>query len=182
MNRAHRTGLVMMVATFCSSVGLAAEQGAAHPKQVPRSVPRPALIAPPSQYHALPRVDTLLVGATVLDGAGGRIGEGDVLIRDGRIAAVGQRLSQEKVLIIDARGRWVTPGIIDIHTHYGTYLLPQTAAESNISDVLEDSDPNVADTWIEPAPVRCSAADRSSSNPFRRSRWTKCAFRERPRV
>ena len=151
MNRAQRTGLVMMAATFCFSVGLAAEKGAAHPKQAPRSVPRPALTAPPSQYHTLPRVDTLLVGATVLDGAGGRIGEGDVLIRDGRIAAVGQHLPQGNVLMIDAHGRWVTPGIIDIHTHYGTYLLPQTAAESNISDVLEDSDPNVADTWIENA-------------------------------
>jgi hypothetical protein len=59
----------MIAATFCLSVGLAAEKGAAHPKQVPRSVSRPALTAPPSHYHALPRVDTLLVGATVLDGA-----------------------------------------------------------------------------------------------------------------
>jgi imidazolonepropionase-like amidohydrolase len=53
--------------------------------------------------------------------------------------------------LIDARGRWVTPGIIDIHTHYGTYLLPQTAAEGDVSDVVENSDPIVADTWIEHA-------------------------------
>ena len=151
MNRAQRAGLAVMAATFCLSVGLAAEKDAAQPKPVPRSVPRPALTAPPSQYHALPRVDTLLAGATVLDGAGGRIEDGDVLIRDGRIAAVGRHLPHEHVLIIDAHGRWVTPGIIDIHTHYGTYLLPQTAAESTVSDVLEDSDPNVADTWIEDA-------------------------------
>jgi imidazolonepropionase-like amidohydrolase len=141
----------MLAATLWLSVGLAAEKGAAVPKPVRRSVPRSALTAPPSQYHALPRVDTLLLAATVLDGAGGRMAQGDVLIRDGRIAAVGQQLPQENVLVIDAHGRWVTPGIIDIHTHYGTYLLPQTAAESNISDVLEDSDPNVADTWIENA-------------------------------
>jgi len=61
MNRTRRTGLVTMAAMWWLSVGLAADKGAAHPKQVARSVPRPALTAPPSQYHALPRVDTLLV-------------------------------------------------------------------------------------------------------------------------
>src|SRR6185437_16756384 len=115
MNRAQRAGVGVMAATLCLNVGLAAEKGVAHPKPVP--TPWPALTAPPSQYHALPRVDTLLVGATVLDGAGGRIEDGDVLVRNGRIVAVGPHLPQENVLIIDAHGRWVTPGIIDIHTH-----------------------------------------------------------------
>jgi len=110
-----------------------------------------ALEAPDSRYRPLPRVDTLLTGATILDGVGGRIEHGDVLMRDGRIAAVGQALSHQGVLVVDVSGRWVTPGIIDIHTHYGTYLLPQSAAEANVSDVLEESDPNVADTWIEHA-------------------------------
>ncbi len=110
-----------------------------------------ALEAPDSRYRPLPRVDTLLTGATILDGVGGRIEHGDVLMRDGRIAAVGQALSHEGVGVVDVSGRWVTPGIIDIHTHYGTYLLPQSAAEANLSDVLEESDPNVADTWIEHA-------------------------------
>jgi len=120
-------------------------------KPTPRTPPRPTLTAPPSQYQSLPRTDTLLSGATILDGAGGRIDDGDVLMRDGRIIAVGQRLPRDHVQVVEARGRWITPGIIDVHTHDGTYLLPQTAAESNVSDVIEDSDPNVADTWIEHA-------------------------------
>jgi len=92
-----------------------------------------------------------LAGATVLDGVGGRLDEADVLMRDGRIVAVGRQLRAEGASLIDARGRWLTPGIIDIHTHDGTYLLPQSAAESTVSDVVENSDPNVADTWIENA-------------------------------
>ncbi len=93
----------------------------------------------------------LIAGATILDGAGGRI-VGDVLVRDGRIAAVGTNLLRPAgLIVIDGTGRWLTPGIVDIHTHYGTYLLPQSSAEDNASDVLEDSDPNVADTWIEHA-------------------------------
>src|SRR5258707_4464594 len=113
----------------------------------PIAYKRPSFEEPKSQYQPLPRVGSLLTGATLLDGVGGRADDVDVLMRNGVIVAVGRHLRQEGVSVIDARGRWVTPGIVDIHTHYGTYLLPQTAAESTVSDVLGNSDPNVADTW-----------------------------------
>jgi imidazolonepropionase-like amidohydrolase len=105
----------------------------------------------PSTYQPLPRADTLIVGATVLDGAGKRIDNGEVLMRDGRIVAVGHGLDRSRVTVIDAQGRWVTPGIIDVHTHDGTYSLPQTSLDREASDVSETSDPNAADTWIEHA-------------------------------
>ncbi len=105
----------------------------------------------PSTYQPLPRKDMLIVGATILDGAGQRTEAGDVLVRDGRIAAVGHGLSPRGVTTIDAHGRWVTPGIIDVHSHDGVYSLPQTAGDSDSSDVAELSDPNAADTWIEHA-------------------------------
>jgi imidazolonepropionase-like amidohydrolase len=131
-----------------SAAAWPAGAGAAPPSP---SAPHPALAAPASRYQPLPRVDTLLTGATILDGAGGRIEHGEVLMRDGRIMAVGHELARGDARILDAGGRWITPGIIDVHTHYGTYLLPQSAAEASVSDVLEDSDPDVADTWIEHA-------------------------------
>jgi imidazolonepropionase-like amidohydrolase len=114
--------------------------------------PAPYDIPPPkSDYHPGPRADMLIANAIILDGAGGRI-VGDVLVRDGRIAAIGLGLPRTPgLVVVDGTGRWLTPGIVDIHTHYGTYLLPQSNAEDNASDVLEDSDPNVADTWIEHA-------------------------------
>lgn len=113
------------------------------------------LSAPVSRYQPLPRVDTLLTGATILDGAGNRIEHGEVLIRGGKIVNVGHDIAHEGAVVVDASGRWITPGIIDVHTHYGVYVLPQSAAEASASDVLEESDPNVADTWIEHA-VRAS--------------------------
>jgi imidazolonepropionase-like amidohydrolase len=121
------------------------------PEREPGAFVQAALDPPASQYRPLPRVDTLIVGATVLDGLGGRAEDEDVLMKDGLIVAVGHHLAPAGASVIDAHGRFLTPGIIDIHTHYGTYLLPQTAAESIVSDVLENSDPNVADTWIEDA-------------------------------
>ena len=105
----------------------------------------------PSTYKPLPRTDTLIVGATILDGAGQRIDNGDVLVRDGKIAAVGHGLKAKGATVIDAHGRWVTPGIIDVHSHDGVFSIPMTSGDEDSSDVAELSDPNAADTWIEHA-------------------------------
>ncbi len=105
----------------------------------------------PSTYHAPDAPPVLIVHATVLDGAGHRLDDGEVLLRGGKVAAVGHHLATEGARVIDAHGRWVTPGIIDIHTHDGTYHLPQTAVDAEASDVAELSDPNAAGTWIETA-------------------------------
>ncbi|HVW70824.1 MAG TPA: amidohydrolase family protein [Steroidobacteraceae bacterium] len=105
----------------------------------------------PSTYKPLPRTDTLITGATLLDGAGQRLDGGDVLLRDGKIVAVGRGLKAQGATVIDAHGRWVTPGIIDIHSHDGVYPIPGTSSEEDSSDVAELSDPNAADTWIEHA-------------------------------
>lgn len=105
----------------------------------------------PSTYQPLPRTDALIVGATILDGAGKRIDNGEVLIRDGKIAAVGQGLDRNGVTVIDGKGRWVTPGVIDVHSHNGTFSMPLTSLDLKSSDVSETSDPNVADTWVEHA-------------------------------
>lgn len=149
MSRHRCVGLASLVAGVW--LAFAACWAADKSAVVGRPDPQPALAVPASRYQPLPRVDTLLTGATVLDGAGARIEDGDVLMQGGRIVAVGKALSHGAARVVDARGRWITPGIIDVHTHYGTYLLPQTAAEASVSDVIEDSDPNVADTWIEHA-------------------------------
>jgi imidazolonepropionase-like amidohydrolase len=105
----------------------------------------------PSTYQPLPRVDTLIVGATVLDGAGRRLETADVLIRDGKIVDLGRGLKARRATTVDARGRWLTPGIIDVHSHDGTFSVPLTSMDFTTSDVSETSDPNVADTWVEHA-------------------------------
>jgi len=61
--------------------------------------------------------DLIIRGGTIVDGNGGVPIEGDVAIRDGKILEVGlvSGTSHEE---IDARGKLVTPGFVDIHTHY----------------------------------------------------------------
>ncbi len=61
--------------------------------------------------------DLVIRGGTVVDGTGGEAFEADVAVQDGRIAAVGKNLARG-VEEIDAKGKLVTPGFVDIHTHY----------------------------------------------------------------
>ena len=62
--------------------------------------------------------DAIIAGGRVFDGSGG-VGKGlDVAIKDCRIAAVRTHLPTDDVAIVhDASGKWVTPGLLDIHTH-----------------------------------------------------------------
>ena len=135
------------------AAALAAGGLGARPPHSAETVTLPWLGDPyPSTYRPLPRADILIRHATVLDGAGARIDDGDVLVRDGHIAAIGHALPEAPgARLVDARGRWVTPGLIDPHTHDGTYVVPLTAIDRDASDVSEMSDWNVADTWIEHA-------------------------------
>jgi N-acyl-D-aspartate/D-glutamate deacylase len=61
--------------------------------------------------------DLVVRGGTVVDGAGAEAFEADVGVKDGRIAVVG-RIAGSGAEEIDARGQIVTPGFVDIHTHY----------------------------------------------------------------
>jgi dihydroorotase len=57
-------------------------------------------------------------GGRVIDPAGGIDGIRTVVVRDGLIAEVGERIERpHEARAIDARGRWVTPGLIDLHVH-----------------------------------------------------------------
>ncbi len=59
-----------------------------------------------------------IVGGTVLTMAGETIENGTVVVRDGRVAAVGRRVRPPRgAHVIDAAGRYVVPGIIDAHSH-----------------------------------------------------------------
>jgi N-acyl-D-aspartate/D-glutamate deacylase len=61
--------------------------------------------------------DLVVRGGTIYDGAGGEAFDGDVAVKDGRIAAVGE-VKGSGVEEIDAKGKVVAPGFVDIHTHY----------------------------------------------------------------
>lgn len=59
----------------------------------------------------------LIKGGRVIDPAAGGDGIADVLLRDGRIEAVGTGLSDQDAIVFDAAGMIVAPGFIDMHVH-----------------------------------------------------------------
>ncbi|HEY0872016.1 MAG TPA: amidohydrolase family protein [Vicinamibacterales bacterium] len=100
-----------------------------------------------STYRPFPSRTTIIRNATILTAAGPMIERGSVLIQDGRVAAVGQNVEAPgDAVVIDATGKWVTPGIIDTHSHLGVY--PAPGIEST-SDGNEMTNPNTAEVWAE---------------------------------
>ena len=104
----------------------------------------------PSTYVPYPGVPTLIRNATVYDGEGGRIDHGNVLFADGKVVSVNGALAELAVPpntnIIDGTGKWVTPGIIDVHSHLGDYASP--GVDGN-SDGNEATAPARPDVWAE---------------------------------
>ena len=101
----------------------------------------------PSTYRRVMSPPVLLQGATVLTGTGSRLDSADVLMRDGRIVAVGTGIDAPADAVrVDATGKWVTPGIIDIHSHLGVYPSPGMRAHS---DGNEATSPVTAQVWAE---------------------------------
>ena len=65
--------------------------------------------------------DLIITNADIADGLGSPLRKGDVAVRDGRIAAIGEHLGQARETI-DATGLVLAPGVIDVHTHYDAQL------------------------------------------------------------
>ena len=96
-----------------------------------------------STYIALPAEKILIQNANVYDGDGNEFSNTDILVQDGKILAIGTDLpATDDFKIIDASNKWVTPGIIDIHSHMGVYPAPGV---STSSDGNEATSPVTAD-------------------------------------
>jgi imidazolonepropionase-like amidohydrolase len=100
----------------------------------------------PSTYSALPSEATLITNATILTGTGERLDNASLLMSDGKIVFVGQGDTPGGVTTIDASGRWVTPGLIDVHSHLGVYASPGVKAHSDGNEMTSPATPNV---WAE---------------------------------
>lgn len=88
-----------------------------------------------------------LTNATVLTGTGVQLDRATVLVQDGKIVGVGPDLALPAgATIVDASGKWITPGLIDVHSHLGVYATPAVQASS---DGNEATAPNTAEVWAE---------------------------------
>ncbi len=100
-----------------------------------------------STYAPLPSTTTVIRDATILTGTGERLDNAHLLMGDGQVRAIGERVRVPRgATVIDAAGKWVTPGIIDAHSHLGLYPSPDVAAHSDGNEI---SAPVTAEVWGE---------------------------------
>ena len=85
-------------------------------------------------------IDLIIRGGTVIDGTGAGARRADVAIAGDRIAAVEERIDARAGREIDAEGRMVTPGFVDVHTHLDAQLgwdpLPTSSCWHGITSVV----------------------------------------------
>src|SRR5688572_32546025 len=101
----------------------------------------------PSSYVPFPARTTVIRGVNIFTAAGPLIRNGAILLQNGKIAAVGQSVDVPAgAVVIEGEGKYVTPGIIDNHSHLGVYAAPGGNA---LSDGNEATDPTTPEVWAE---------------------------------
>ncbi|MFL6227809.1 MAG: amidohydrolase [Pyrinomonadaceae bacterium] len=110
--------------------------------------PPPEATAPADTMSANASGETLIRNATVLTASHGTLANADILIRKGKIDAVGANLKAGAgARVIDATGRFVTPGIIDCHSHSAVDAINEgtlsVTSMVRIRDVMNPTDINV---------------------------------------
>ncbi|HEX5004565.1 MAG TPA: amidohydrolase [Gemmatimonadales bacterium] len=145
--------ILLLAAAPCAVGAQDSKADSARRDSMPKSPPgRGGLSTPnadpfPSTYRPFPSQPTVITNVTIFTAAGPRIVGGSVLMQDGKIAAVGAQVTAPADAVrIDGTGRFVTPGIIDTHSHLGVY--PAPGVES-LSDGNEATRPNTAYVWAE---------------------------------
>jgi imidazolonepropionase-like amidohydrolase len=149
-SRLHHVGLAVLFVTGCAT---SQAQGPTPVTPAPGPSPEAAEPGPlfpdpfPSTYQPFPSETTVIRNATIFTGTGDRIDGGSVLLRDGKIAEIGPRVSVPAgATVIEADGKYVTPGVIDPHSHLGVYASPGIPS---LSDGNEMTNPNTAEVWAE---------------------------------
>ena len=99
-----------------------------------------------SNYKPLESKRTLIKSVNLFDGLGNEYSNFDVLFDNGIIEEIGKDIIDNNATIIDASGKWLTPGLIDIHSHMGVYPAPGVRTSS---DGNEATSPNTAEVWAE---------------------------------
>ncbi len=131
--------------TGCAATAAETETVSASASSASKS---PTKTAFPSTYKAYPADNVVITGATIFDGEGQRFDNGVVFMSAGKIVSVGgsETVVPTDSLIIDGTGKYVTPGIIDVHSHLGDYPTPSVAAHN---DGNEATSPVTPEVWAE---------------------------------
>ncbi|MEZ4455484.1 MAG: hypothetical protein R2882_02880 [Gemmatimonadales bacterium] len=126
------------------ATGLAAQQASSDTFRDTLSVDRAQY---PSTYRRRPNPPVLIRNATIMTATGQELTNASILLQDGKIVAVGDvGTVPAGAQVIDGAGKYVTPGIIDTHSHIGVYPAPGTQSEQ---DGNEATNPVTAEVWAE---------------------------------
>jgi imidazolonepropionase-like amidohydrolase len=141
--------MIVTLAGAASLFGLAAA-GRTSPVAAPPAAAPPVMPDEnpyPSTYKPYPGVPTVVRNVIIFDGEGGRIDNGSILFADGKVVQIGTEVAAPPgARVIDGTGKWLTPGIIDVHSHVGVLPTPNTAA---LDDVNELTNPVTSEVWVE---------------------------------
>ena len=134
MRSLSRSAVIAVLTCACAGRGTAPGVPQATPAQYPSTSVRPA--APP----------VLIRNATILTAAGPELQHASILFADGKVVSVGADsiAPPNGAVVVDGTGRFVTPGLIDTHSHLGVYAAPGTASQS---DGNEATDPFTTEVW-----------------------------------
>lgn len=101
----------------------------------------------PSTYRPFQSRPTVIRNVNIFTATGPLIRNGAIYISDGKIVQVGASVDAPAgAVVIDGQGKYVTPGIIDVHSHIGVYPAPGVDA---LSDGNEMTNPVTANVWAE---------------------------------
>ncbi len=101
----------------------------------------------PSTYTPIPHEAVIIRNVTVLTGTGKQLENSAILLEDGLISEIGDDIqSRPGAREIDGTGKWLTPGLIDVHSHLGVYPVPVHEAAQDGNEITS---PNTAQVWAE---------------------------------
>ncbi len=146
MSQRPRAAVLLLALTGCaaSAQTTATAPAPAADGASSRSWQRPQY---PSTYHRHPNGPVVIRNATIMTATGQELTGSSILFRDGRIVSIGKDVQvPTDATVVDGTGKFVTPGIIDSHSHIGVYSAPGTFAES---DGNEATNPVTAQVWAE---------------------------------
>jgi imidazolonepropionase-like amidohydrolase len=144
--------LIVIAIDACTSQKVASAPTPAQAKKPPALLPvlgersprveeKPATVEPPKNSEVV-----AIVGATLLLGNGSRIENGTIVLDKGVIASIGSAdrvRAPQNAKVIDGRGKIVTPGLIDTHSHMGVYASPGIFATADGNEMTDPTTPYV---------------------------------------
>jgi imidazolonepropionase-like amidohydrolase len=135
------TAVTAIAATAAITPATAHAQPGAGALSVPNADPFP------STYKPFPSQPTVIRNVNIFTAAGPLIRNGAILIRDGKVIAVGATVDVPTgAVVIDGAGKYVTPGIVDDHSHIGANAAPGGFARTGAN---EATNPVTAQVWVE---------------------------------